>query len=169
MLSVLGNNAFSMSKEESKNRNYWLNVGYGIGGIGLTSDLSLSLTKENYFLNFTWLNSKNSLDVFRSPMETADDVSLQLGYVFRNKISKILLSSGVSQVTGVKKGNLISQVFFHSDYEKISYKTIGIPTSLIVLFPLSPSFSLGIRLYANINREKPYSCYLLGIQIGKFE
>ena len=77
------------------------------------------------------------------------------------------MSSGISVVSGVKRGALLSSGLLSSKYEKQTFFTVGLPIEGQLLFMPSPLLGIGLYGFANINAKKSFIGILACAQIGK--
>ncbi len=80
---------------------------------------------------------------------------------------------GLSNINGHRRGALLPDPnpgsWLHTDkHEKVYYKSMGLTLELESLNQRGSLFKFGYTLMANLNKETPYVCALITLNIGSF-
>jgi hypothetical protein len=98
-----------------------------------------------------------------TPSEKLRDIGLLYGRYFVDGNSLFSLSAGISYLTGVKRGKLISD----HEFEKKDLATLSFPIEIKAIRFSSKSFGLGLTGLANINKNKTIFAGMLGLYFKK--
>lgn len=104
------------------------------------------------------------------PFESVLDVGILYGLITKSSGGFALVSLGLSFVSGVRRGNLISVEggwFGKSYYEKLHFIAYGIPIETRLFWTPLPFLGIGIYGFTDLNFEKSFLRALLCLQIGK--
>lgn len=144
--------------------------GWLFGGLGLRSivpkpyDLSVVFGCARYnkhLVTTIRYVSQNEFALFSNPSEKVWDLGLLFGPALKTKHLLFSISFGISLMGCTRRGEIISSgadwSFSPSEYEKLTYKNVGLP--LEAQFFLTPfkHFGFGIYPYADFNKLESFS------------
>lgn len=149
--------------------NYWFNVGLGAStsGISLGTGFSHQVGSSGHISVRLTYNAELSL--FVSPGKSVLDFGILSGRCVKMSNGFATISTGISFVDGVNRGELLSSDWFSSEYEKIHFSTIGIPFEGQLFWAASDEFGIGVYVFANINPEKSFYGALVCIRVGQLK
>jgi len=147
---------------------FWVNGGLGASSFGVSPGVSVSYQSRKSLVSVRYVYNEEFQILGPSPSETVWDVGVLYGRSAKVSYGLASISGGIGVVGGVRRGKYLgSSGWFSSNYEKLTFLTVGIPVeSQLFWTPLS-FFGIGIYGFANLNTEKSFIGGLFCIQIGK--
>ncbi len=149
--------------------NYWFNVGLGASTSGLSLGGGFSHQVGSSGHISVRLTYNTELSLFVSPSKNVLDFGVLSGWCAKMSNGFATISSGISLVDGVNRGELLSSEWFSSEYEKIHFSTIGIPFEGQLFWAASDEFGIGVYVFANINPEKSFYGAMVCIRAGQLK
>lgn len=181
-------NSYAQSNKKS-DRFAWVNLGVGQYAVSgstdrsataftaydglLTFGITFSQQLNNHLFSVRILNSKELNIIFEpdDPQVSFLDMGLLYGRCLKTNNLMTSISVGIGMVRFVDRGKLVSTRGGFSlggnKYEKVVNKGIGIPLSGQIFIAAFDSFGIGLYAFANFNKYKSGSGFLLCLQFGR--
>jgi hypothetical protein len=152
---------------------WWFNTGLGICNVNSYGDYLVSFG-INYsehikrgLISYRFIRNEEFILFGPRPSESVWDLGVLYGRFAKTSDGFASVSAGVSYVGGVRRGKFLSSSGWISNYEKLTFRTIGIPLEGQLFWTPTSFVGIGIYGFANMNLEKSFFGGLLCIQIGK--
>ncbi len=139
----------------------------------LTFGITFSQQLNNHLFSVRILNSKELNIIFEpdDPQVSFLDMGVLYGRCLKMNNLRASASVGIGMVRFVDRGKLVSTRGGFSlggnKYEKVVNKGIGIPLSGQIFIAAFDSFGIGLYAFANFNKYKSGSGFLLCLQFGR--
>ncbi len=134
----------------------WASDAGGFSNVGLFEQLELGMQKNNFCVS---IRAAGSLSFYQSMRECG----IQFGVIKGDEKVSIVISGGISKISGTIKGDIIQNDFlFGPIYNTVPYTTYGMPLEQKIIFHVNPHkyVYLGINLVEEVN---PYNSYFAGM------
>lgn len=113
-------------------------------------------------------NASEIKDPFTFPWESFLDVTPAIGYTpLVGSSGMVSTFVGIGLVSGVRRGQYLRQVgFVIEQYEEIRFRRFCIAFELlgVVFIPGTRALGLAASIFTNVNSERPFIGYYIGIQ-----
>lgn len=123
---------------------------------------------HNHLLTLRYIRNAEFAVFQDNPQEKVNDFGFMYGRKLLNKeYMFISVSGGVSYLTGTVRGRLISNSWFHSDYESVKVSTIGFPLESQLAFTPFKHFGISVHGFGNLNPDNSYAGIGLSLLVGR--
>ena len=156
--------SFVQKQKSAEKKTVWVNIGFGVSSIGLSSGISCSYQMGKGILScrHTYNEEFRLVILMEScpPPELAWDLGLLYGSLIKTKYSMGSCAVGLSIVRG-------NEPFISWERETKYFTTIGIPVEIQLFFTPVSFAGIGLYSFANLNLKKTFIGILFCLQIGK--
>ena len=155
---------------DSKPNLSWLNLGLGVGSIGLSAGASFSYNFGSSLISIRSVANSEFKIFGPSPSENVWDLGVLYGRSAKASYGVASISGGIAIVGGVRRGRYLGSTggFFSSDkYESLTFSTIGIPIEGQLFWTPFSFFGIGIYGFGNLNPEQSFAGALLCLEFGE--
>jgi len=138
---------------------------HGLSGyVSFTNDMKKGTLKIRY-------SCQTEMNILGpNPQEKVWDIGVMLGASRKSLLTRMSLSTGLALVGGVRRGEFLSSNgWFSSEYERLTFFTVGIPVESHFVWALSKKFGLGLILYANLNLEESFVGMAISLEFGNLK
>jgi len=161
---------YAQSKSDSSYKPYsWLSAGLGASTSGVSLGAGYSGQVGRSGLISVRIIENTEISIFESPSEKIWDFGVLYGQSLKMSNGYATISTGISLVGGVNRGEKISGDWLSAKYRKVNFSTVGIPFEGQLFWTASPTFGIGIYIFTNINQEKSFYGALVCIRYGNLK
>lgn len=169
-LVLLAGTSISYGQQDSsiaEKHHYWINIGFGGSSHGISSGAIFSYRIKGNLISFRFIYNEELNILGPSPSESVWEFGLLYGINTKASYGLASISGGISMVGGVRRGKyLSSEGWFSSNYEKLTFMSIGIPIEGQLFWTPFSFLGVGIYAFANLNTEGSFAGALICLQLG---
>ncbi len=152
------------SSGDAAGNHYWINGGIGLGSAGGSAGVNVFYQTGMHVVSIRFVYNEEMRIMGPDPPESVRDLGALYGLILKKTQTDLAsISAGVSFVGVILRGR-----YFYSsaEYEKLTYRTVGLALDGQFFWTPLPYFGLGVDIPANLNRDRSYVAMLFSLQCG---